>query len=272
MSPHQQLAAFRALERIAPPVAGAVAERMWFTPSRPSGGRRPLPKTVEALRADPASGRTMGFRSGSGPLILAVHGWGGHPGQFLPLGDHLRRADASVVAIELPAHGTDPRQRTNVFEMATAVEHAVAEHGRPELVVAHSLGAMAVVLALGTAPPPTVFVAPVLSVETALDGFAAQAGLRPATQRRLTRRIRRFVGDDRWPRLAVGGDLVWGADLSIYHDPADQLAPIDVSHTVATRSERATLIEAPGSGHYRILRDPTFLAGVQALTPARSTN
>lgn len=216
----QQLAAFRIVETVSPAAAAAIAEKMWFTPPRPSGGRQPLPATVSpvsvAVSVKTGDRVLSGFRIGDGPAVLAIHGWGGYAGQYLPLGLALDAAGSSLVSVDFPAHGQDPIRRTNVFEMAEVVRRTIEDHGPFDLVVAHSLGAMALSMAMGGVATPAVFVAPVLSVDTAIAKFSEQLSLKNATTVSLTRRIRTFIGEDAWPRMSIGGNLVWDDALTIY--------------------------------------------------------
>jgi len=80
--------------------------------------------------------------------------------------------------------------------MAAGLGVVEERFGRPVAVVAHSIGAMATVLAFSERPPvAAVFLAPVLDLREPLGIFSDRARLAPWTARSLRRRVQRFTGE-----------------------------------------------------------------------------
>ena len=237
-----------------------VAERAWFTPPRPSARARA--RDAEALAAvepvvvEVEGHPRPGFAVGEGPLMILAHGWGGRAAQMLELAQAVARNGYRAVAIDLPGHNTDDRRTSDGFQMAAGLGAIEAGFGPPAGVIAHSLGAMATVMAFGDRPPGVaVWLAPVLDVRDSLQVFSQRAMLAPWTTRALRRRVERFIGDW-WPSLTAGPETdLPGTQLLLVHDPADPDSAFDLSVELAKRRPHTRLVEARGTGHNRLLRD-----------------
>ncbi len=244
-----------------------LAERAWFTPPRPSaekiegdGARLSRAEPIEVM----VDGRSRpGYTIGAGPLVILAHGWGGRAAQMADLATAVAAAGFLAVAIDSPGHGSDSQSTSDGFQIAAGLRAIADRFGAPDAVVAHSLGAMASVMALHHAPPRSaVFLAPVLDLEEALARFDVMAGLAPWTASSLRRRVRGFVGE-RWPELTAAAEAdLPGTEILIFHDPADPEVPIAASSELARRRPATRLVETPGTGHRRLLRQPELIEAV----------
>ena len=95
----------------------------------------------------------------SAPVVLLVHGWGGHAGQMLPLAQAVADAGLRPVLLELPAHGRSAGTMSNSPQFARAIAYVAARLAADghalRAAVAHSLGANGLALAAaggGAAP------------------------------------------------------------------------------------------------------------------------
>lgn len=174
------------------------------------------------------------------------------------LAGDLVRADRRVVAPDLPAHGRTSGRQTDLFALARAVA-SVLEHERPAVVVTHSMGFPALLLALESgapAPARVVAVAPGREMVRALDGFARRARLGERLVTELRRGIEARFGGDVWQTLDVDRVL---ADLEpaglVVHDIEDDDVPLGDARHIAASWPHAELVETTGLGHRRILRD-----------------
>ena len=249
-------------------VLPSIAERAWFTPPRPSDRTRTKDahalESVEPISVNVEGRARPGFVTGEGPLLILVHGWGGRAAQMLDLAHAAARNGYRAVAIDAPGHNTDDQRTSDGFQMAAGLEAVEARFGAPEAVIAHSLGAMATVMAFGERPPrTTVWLAPMLDVRDSLRVFSQRARLAPWTARSLRRRVERFIGEW-WPALTAGAEAdLPGTKLLIAHDPADPDADFDLSAALADRRPNTRLVEAPGAGHNLLLRDPDVIDSVE---------
>ena len=246
----------------------SIAERAWFTPPRPSDRTRTKDahalESVEQISVNVEGRARPGFVTGEGPLLILVHGWGGRAAQMLDLAHAAARNGYRAVAIDAPGHNTDDQRTSDGFQIAAGLEAVEARFGAPEAVIAHSLGAMATVMAFGERPPRiSVWLAPMLDVRDSLRVFSQRARLAPWTARSLRWRVERFIGEW-WPALTAGAktDLP-GTKLLIVHDPADPDVDFDLSAAMADRRPNTRLVEAPGAGHNLLLRDPDVIDSVE---------
>ena len=254
--------------RLLPPVA----ERIWFTPPRPSARAVERDadklKTVEPITVTVNGRARPGFTTGEGPLVILAHGWGGRAAQMLDLAGSAARAGYRAVAIDSPGHNTDEQRTSDGFQMAAGLEAVEARFGPPSALITHSLGAMAALIAFAERPPDrAVWLAPVLDLRLPLQLFSRRAKLAPWTTRSLHRRARRFIGEW-WPVLTAGaGSDLPGTELLLVHDPDDPDADFATSAALAERRSGTRLVEAPGLGHNPLLRDPDVLDAVEGFLP-----
>lgn len=257
-------------------VIPAMATRAWFTPPPLSERRRHLwdqsLEGTESITIDFDGKPLNGFRYGEGPLVFLVHGWGGRAAQMGQLARSVADQGFTVVAIDFPGHGEQKWDTSDVFQMSSALNQLVAQFGAPRAVIAHSLGAMAVVYAFQEAMPErVVLLAPMLDINEALDTFASRARLMPWTAASLKKRLRRFSGDS-WAIFAAGTDTDFGdADVLVVHDPDDSDTRFESSAVLAAVRDRTSLVVANSRGHNGVLADGEvagavgrFLLGVGA--------
>lgn len=253
----------------------AMATRAWFTPPPLSERRRQLwDKSLdgtESITIDFDGKPLNGFRSGEGPLVFLVHGWGGRAAQMGQLARAVADQGFTVVAIDFPGHGEQKWDTSDVFQMSSALTHLASQFGQPQGVIAHSLGAMASVYAFqGAMPERVVLLAPMLDINEALDTFAIRARLMPWTSASLKKRLRHFCGDS-WAIFAAGTDTDFGdAEVLVVHDPDDPDTRFESSAVLAAVRERTRLVVANSRGHNGVLADEgvagevgRFLLGVQ---------
>lgn len=113
----------------------------------------------------PYPGRVSGYasewvkpidrRGDSGAAVVAIHGFTGHAGHWIPLADHLHPRGHTVVAPLLPGHGTSPEDlgHTSADDWIEAARGAVGSvdgHDRIHLVGLSMGGLIATVLAAET--------------------------------------------------------------------------------------------------------------------------
>ena len=109
--------AMRALERTAPQLGAALAERLFFTPPRTSltPTIRDVLATGRPFRVCVEDGRVAAWAWGHGPAVALVHGWGGRGGRLATafvaplvaqrlLGRHVRRARARRLGWQAKLH------------------------------------------------------------------------------------------------------------------------------------------------------------------------
>jgi pimeloyl-ACP methyl ester carboxylesterase len=256
------------LARVHPRLARRSLLRLWFTPWVHPAARLPivdLPVDVAPWSLGEGENVLRGYTAGSGSTVVLVHGWSGRAADWRHLAADLVAAGHRVVVPDLPAHGSSPGRRTDLFELGDALAEVLV-HERPAAVVAHSLGFPTTVLALqhgAPAPATIVAVAPGRRLAHAVAAFVVRAQLRPALADELRRGIEARFGAEVWSELDVDGSLpTLGVPGLVVHDRDDDEVPLDDARSIAERWPGAELITTAGLGHRRIVRDATVRAAI----------
>lgn len=203
-----------------------------------------------------------------GPVVLLVHGWGGHARQMLPLAEALGQQGLRPVLLEMPAHGRSGGAVSNLPQFARAVEYVAArlrhEGHTLRAVVAHSLGANAAAFAAsrGLAAERLVLLAPPASPREYTRLFATVFGLSEDTRAAMQKRIEaregilmpQFEPDAVGPRIRIPTLVVHDREDSVNRF-ADGVA---YAHSIAG----AQLVATEGLGHRKMLKDAQVLGRV----------
>jgi pimeloyl-ACP methyl ester carboxylesterase len=264
--------AVHAASRMSPALAGEVASRWFFRTAR-------LELSDEERAAiERGRPRVIGFRGstlnawsfGEGPAVLLVHGWNGRGGQLAPLAIALARAGHTAIVFDAPAHGDSPGSATTVPEMARAARVVADAYGGVSAVVAHSLGAAAVSLALaeGWALERAVMIAPPVSPEDWVERFASALGLSDDARVELRRAIERRAGVPFEQIEPLTHARSARAELLVIHDMGDREVPFAAGQAISQAWPGAELVRTVGLGHRRILSDAEVIAhAIRFLSP-----
>ena len=195
----------KVLSYVAPALAGRIATYLWFTPFPLARSRSPqIPPGAKEITFESGGSVVHGYEIGDGPrTALLVHGWAGSSRHYRRIATRLAEDGYRSVVIDLPAHGIEAGRSTHAFELADAIEIAGKALGKIDLVVAHSLGALATGVAMQRSlrTDRLVFIAPALRPQHAFESFASALRLRPAVARTVARSMENSFGEDIWDRI-----------------------------------------------------------------------
>ncbi|WP_432728714.1 alpha/beta fold hydrolase [Variovorax sp. W6] len=204
----------------------------------------------------------------SAPVVLLVHGWGGHAGQMLPLAQALSAEGLRPVLLELPAHGRSAGTMSNSPQFARAIAYVAARLAADghalRAAVAHSLGANGLALAAARGLPAErlVLLAPPASPREYTRYFAHTFGLSEATRLAMQRLFESREGV-LMPQLepaAVGPRIA--QPTLIVHDRDDRVNRFADAEAYRDAIGGAQLVATQGWGHRRILKEAEVLAQV----------
>jgi pimeloyl-ACP methyl ester carboxylesterase len=203
-----------------------------------------------------------------GPVVLLVHGWGGHARQMLPLAEALAQQGLRPVLLELPAHGRSDGSVSNLPQFARAIEYVAArllQQGHTlRAVVAHSLAANAAAFAAGRglAAQRLVLLAPPASPREYTRLFAHVFGLSEATRDAMQTRIeaREGVLLPQFEPAAVGPRI--RVPTLVVHDREDSINRFADGLAYAHAIRGAQLVATQGLGHRKLLKDAEVLGKV----------
>ncbi len=206
----------------------------------------------------------------AGPVVLLVHGWGGHAGQMLALAEVLSAQGLRPVIIEMPAHGRSSGSVSNLPQFARVLEYVTArlqQQGHTlRAVVAHSLSANAGAYAAsrGLAAGRLVLLAPPASPLEYTRLFAHVFGLRESTRAAMQRRIeaREGILMPQFEPAVVGPRI--SLPTLVVHDRQDSINRFADGVAYSQAIPGARLVATEGLGHRKILKDDEVLRQVAA--------
>lgn len=267
-----------ALDTIAPPIAGALAWRLFWDLGTPAAVHpRDAAVHDRARRSELTYGdRTIPvYEWGSGPAVLLVHGWRSRASRFSALVEALEN-EHTVVAFDAPGNGDSPGRRTTAFEYAAIAGMLSERYDGFDTIVGHSLGVVATVMAVrdfGARTQRIVGIAGVHDFDHVLDVFARKTGLTASGARRFRDRFTAWaepVMGDPFRRLVSelpGEDQV---PMLLVHDRSDREVEAHQADLIAVAHADARVVLTDGLGHNRILSDPAVVDAVREFVTHRT--
>lgn len=263
---------FKAMSFAAPRLTERIVEKLFFTPGKyiPSEEERKRLEQGKPFQVRVHGRKIRGWRWGTGPGVLLIHGWSGRGIQLHQYIDPLLRAGRAAVAIDGPAHGASEGRSTSYFEFTDVIRNLIAPESGLCIqgIVAHSFGAAAAVNALAhqKATLDAVLIAPALQLRKTLLVALEQHGIPPRVFEKILSGYEARFGynlerDDPHRHL---GDL--RAPVLVIHDRNDPVIPHLDSERLCGRFEQVKLKTTSGLGHRKIMADPNVVhAGVSHL-------
>ena len=198
--------------------------------------------------------------------ILLVHGWAGRFSQLGEIIENLEDAkpdlleEYTIIGFNALAHRGAEGKRTMMPEVARCVAELANIHGGFDAVIAHSLGANAVLYAkqeLHAAIKKQVLIAPPGRISAMVHLFCDTIGFNDKVKERMIWVMKSKFGEDfdrhSAPELAKTNIV----DTLVFHDLNDNDTPIELGREVGKNMQCGRYIETKGLGHRRILRDKT---------------
>ena len=250
---------------VAPPLAAAIAERLFLTAPRhvrPAWEREVLASAETGSVTMPTGEALPTCTWGDGPTVLLVHGWSGRGSQLGAFVPSLVASGHRVVTFDGPGHGDARAKLASVVTQARAVNAVMRSLGRVHAVIAHSVGGASSVLAASWSPEDVaeryVLVAPPRGPARFVDGFARALALSPDVRRQMIARVEQRYGIAIEALDASQVGATFARPALVLHDQDDREVPIVDGKSVAA-AIRAELVVTTGLGHRRILRDAAVI-------------
>jgi pimeloyl-ACP methyl ester carboxylesterase len=255
---------FPPLARVAPNLAAALADRLFFTPPPRRRSDRIEAFLATGCRRDIEVGSThvATWRWGAGPLVVLTHGWGGVGGQLRSFVQPLRDHGFSVIAFDAPGHGRSGGRLSSIVDIARALRVVADASGPLHAVIAHSLGGAATALALrhGLRPQRVVMVAAPADPEAWTLEFARRLRIPAPVLARMRARVEARLGIG-WSEIRVLGLAEsLSTPLLLVHDREDAEVPWPDGAALQAAWSGARLVSTTGLGHRRILHEPAVVA------------
>ncbi|MFC1481281.1 alpha/beta fold hydrolase [Candidatus Neomarinimicrobiota bacterium] len=269
---------FAILCRITPTLAARWADRIFFDPmAKP----RPASELSWYAAANHTSLEFNGqqvavYEWGKGPkTILVVHGWGSRGTRLGHLAGPLNKLGYRVVAFDALGHGDSSGKVTNILEIAGVIAALHEKYDPIQAMIGHSLGGMAISVALvrhRLEISRLAIVASPLSMKYIFESFGQQLNLTAKVLEllriRVVERFRRVYGveiDQLSPDVLIPKITV---PAIIFHDQSDREVALHQAEGYASGLPNSQLVVTSGLGHRRILRDPEIVRQLVAFITA----
>lgn len=243
--------------------AANAAFRIFCTPQVRNPG---LPHGVfdkaESIRTSFRDTLVQGYRWNKGAAIRAmvVHGFESSVVNFENYIDALVNKGYEVIAFDAPAHGRSGGKMLNVLDYRDFIHFIEKEYGPSTRFIAHSVGGLALVLAMAETNPNDnkrlALVAPLTESLSTYRQFASVLQLTPPVEKEFHRIIKRIAGHGLdWFSItrampAIRSQVLWCHDRDDFITPFTDLAPIRQANYPQVK-----FVITEGLGHRRIYRD-----------------
>ncbi len=207
---------------------------------------------------------------GNGPLVVMMHGWSGSGTQYRKFIPALVEAGYRVAVFDAPAHGSNPGKRSDLVEFSDALKAIQHQIGPVDTVIAHSLGAMAAVLAThrGLFVNRMVLLAPHLDVGRMFESYSSLLNLSETLACRFHQKVGRKMaaiigGDDPW-KLLTADKLLQGGVIPglLVYDDRDEEIPQQLFEDIRQQWKQGEVLKTSDLGHNRLLKDEKVIRRV----------
>jgi pimeloyl-ACP methyl ester carboxylesterase len=265
--------ALGASQRLWPSLAVRAACRLFLTPLPPKWlNRRKSWDAAWQIESWPFESASLTVYSPAvsphAPVVLLVHGWGGHAGQMLALADAVAAQGLRPVILEMPGHGRSRGAESTLPQFTRAIDYVAArlrQQGHTlHALVAHSLGASAAayVTSRGLGIERLVLLAPPASPPEYTRLFAQVFGLSETTRAAMQKRIeaREGILMPQFEPPAVGPRI--HVRTLVVHDRGDSINRFADGQAYAHAIRSSEFIATEGLGHRKVLKDAQVLGRV----------
>jgi pimeloyl-ACP methyl ester carboxylesterase len=244
---------------LAPRLGGIVVANIFTTPRRHNRPRWEQ-ELIDKGRPRTLAGRLYATEWGPAeakPVIL-LHGWEGRGAQLGYFIEPLVAKGYRVIAVDGPAHGESPGERSGPFDFANALLEIDREVGPLHAVVGHSMGGASSTIALsnGLRTDALVLLGAPSDLSEVLDRFCDWLQVPPRVRLAFRAEMALRTG------LPVSATRLLGIahqfpklPVLVIHDPADAEVPLSNGRRAAEAFPNATYHELDAGGHRRMLKN-----------------
>jgi pimeloyl-ACP methyl ester carboxylesterase len=206
-----------------------------------------------------------GFKWGNGKRkILITHGWGSKAADFGDVITALREIDdVEIIAFDAPGNGSSEAELSNLLLFILAAEAIIKTYGKPDVMIGHSLGAMANVMAIkemGIIPSLLVSLTPLVRLKENFEASMNAAGVQQSAQDEFLESFEELFG---YPASYYNLNQQYSFDARPNHwlayDNADLVAPYPYLQEFLNTHPSIKAKHYEGTGHERILKSSEMI-------------
>ncbi|WP_184548744.1 alpha/beta fold hydrolase [Mucilaginibacter sp. FT3.2] len=218
-----------------------------------------------------ASLKFNGFIWGDGSRkVLITHGWGSKAIDFDEVITALKLVDdIQIIAFDAPGNASSEGELSNLILFAKAAEAVINKYGMPEVMIGHSLGAMANVIAInetGIKPALQISIAPLIKLKENFKATMNGAEVPASAQEQFFESFRMLFGMDASyfdindKHIADAAEKHWLA-----FDREDKISPYSYLQEFLGVNPGIITAEYANLGHERIIKDASVVEDIVRL-------
>ncbi len=257
---------FRHLGHRFPRLAGHLFYHLWFRVRRLEGRQSPQIMARAGFTCEdwPVAGKRIKiYACGQGPVVVLVHGWSGHAGQYQAWVQALLEAGFRVLAFDAPGHGGSSSNHTHLLEIESILRRIQAREGEFHAVVAHSYGGVVAAHALreGLRAGCLLGLAMPADARRLVERTAVSLALPAAALAEFDRLVAARFGSHWWQRISpINNVASLGIPGMLVHDRRDRIVPVAEAERLHRCWPGSRLLLTEGLGHTRLLRSDSVIA------------
>lgn len=211
----------------------------------------------------------QGYIWGTGSKkIYLTHGWSSKATDFTEIITTLKDLDdVQVIAFDALGNGSSEGELSNLMLYAKPLEAIINTYGMPEILIGHSLGVMANIVALKefqVQPALLISITPVVELEQNFTGMMNYAEVSPENQASW------FDSFNEYYKLPVSyfdmkSLYVHPASTKhlVFYDQNDELLPYAQLAEFLQQQPQIIAEEFNGAGHYKILKEQALIDAIK---------
>lgn len=226
------------------------------------------------------SGRELSFNTfkwGNGKVkVLLTHGWGSKGVDFNELITALAASeDLEIITFDAPGNGSSEGELSNLMLFKLAVEASIRQYGHPDILIGHSLGAMANVFAvrdMQVLPALLISITPLVRLKENFEASMDALNISPASQAAF---FESFQEKFDVPASDFTLDKLYEFDDRLNHwlafDSSDPVSPYLYLKEFLARHPAMQARDYKDVGHSKAIKSPEVIADILAKIEAQLT-
>ena len=219
------------------------------------------------------SGRELSFNAfkwGNGKVkVILTHGWGSKGADFNEMITALAAfEDLEIIAFDAPGNGSSEGELSNLLLFKLAVEAIIRQYGDPEILIGHSLGAMANVFAvrdMEVMPAVLISIAPLVRLKENFQTSMDALNISPASQAGF---FESFQEKFHVPASDFTLDKLYNFDDRLDHwlafDSSDPVSPYPYLEEFLAQHPALQAKDYKDVGHSKAIKSPEVIADILA--------
>jgi pimeloyl-ACP methyl ester carboxylesterase len=201
--------------------------------------------------------------------VLLTHGWASKAADFTELIILLKDNDAQVIAFDAPGNGTSEGELSNLLLYTKSIAAIVDNLGTPDVLIGHSLGAMANFNFLkesNLTVPLLISITPLIKLKEHFELIMTSGNASLTAQKTFFR----------WFKEMFNVDVAYFDSCSlysskhadkhyVYYETDDKLSPPEYVEEFLALNPNSISSKLTGVGHDKMHREPQVLAGIKKL-------